>query len=71
MNKRPRGIRFNATFRDDAFAIVHPGVSPDDKAWRVSWFDDEGPVGHTSRETQAEAIHAAVGDGYSLLVSAR
>ena len=71
MKTRVSAIKLRAAWRSDAFAIVHQSCGLSDPPWRVSFFDDDGPVGHTFRDTRSEAVKVAVSDGYALLESIR
>lgn len=66
-------IKLCATWRADAYAIIHRSSSTAESPhpWRVTWLDADGPCGHTYRATRAEAVRAAVADGYTLLLSVR
>lgn len=55
MKARVAAIKLRAVWRSDAFAVVHQSCGLSDPPWRVSFFDDDGPVS----------------DGYALLESIR
>ena len=47
------------------YAILHIGVKPENRGrWQLSWFDEEGPIGDTSRATVQEAFDVAHSEGY-------
>jgi hypothetical protein len=55
--------------RADLRAIVTASAQEPGR-WQLTWFDDDGPSGHTHRDTAEEAIAAAIADGYHVLLTA-
>lgn len=52
-----RGVRLQSTDEPTHYVIVHPSTHELGQ-WQVSYFDDEGAVGHTIRPTLEAALNA-------------
>jgi len=51
--------------RSDLTAMVTASASESGR-YQLTWMDAEGPSGHTTRDTPAEAVRYAVEEGYRL-----
>lgn len=51
--------------RPDLTAMVTASASEPGR-YQLTWADDAGPSGHTTRDTAAEAVRHAVQEGYRL-----
>lgn len=51
--------------RRDLTAMVTASASEPGR-YQLTWMDDAGPSGHTTRDTAAEAVRHAVKEGYRL-----
>ena len=60
------GMTLEMTNLPGWFAVIHRCTHPGEETWQVSFFDDQGPYGHTCRPTLTEALRLARGDGFFL-----
>jgi len=52
-----RSIQFRHNTRPDWFVVIHPSTQTPG-AWQISHFDELGAVGHTERNTLADALNS-------------
>lgn len=61
----PLAITLRHPKRRDLIAMITASVSEPGR-FQLTWVDDEGPSGHTTRDTVVEAVRHAVDEGYRL-----
>ena len=58
------GIRLCSPSDAGDECLVHKNTCPGEARWRVTFFDDRGPSGHSPRPTALEALMEARASGY-------